>query len=170
MTQPNDPNRTYGHEPQQPYQQGGYPQQPRQQGGHPQGQGYQPAYGAPQGAATGEERTMMLLAHLSAPIAYLVSAGWVPFLGPLLIWLFYKDRSRAVRIASAGAFNFNLGVTIASWITWASIILTLGVGFLWGIPILIFLFLLQVWAHVRGVIKASNGQAYEYPFQIRILS
>lgn len=122
------------------------------------------------GRADGEERTMMLLAHLSAPIAFFVSAGWVPFLGPLLIWLFYKDRSQAVRIASAGAFNFNVSVTIATWLTWLSIIVTLGVGFLWGIPILIFLFVLQVWAHVRGVIKASNGETYDYPFQIRILS
>ncbi|MGO0577461.1 DUF4870 domain-containing protein [Ornithinimicrobium panacihumi] len=169
MTQPHDPNRTYGHEPQQPYQQGAYPQQSYQQGA-PQGPGYQPAYGAPQGGASGEERTMMLLAHLSAPIAFLVSAGSLPFLGPLLIWFFYKDRSPAVRKASAGAFNFNVGVTIATWITWASVFLTLFVGLIWAIPILIFLFILQIWAHLRGVIKASDGQAYDYPFQIRILS
>lgn len=118
----------------------------------------------------GDERTMMLLAHLSAPISFLFSVGWVPFLGPLLIWLFYKDRSPAVRRVAAGAFNFNVTMTLASWITWASIIITLGIGFLWGIPILIALFVIQVWAHIKGTLKAANGQMYDYPLQIRLLS
>ncbi len=133
---------------------------------------YQPdrAYGAPAPAASGEERSMMMIAHLSAPVSMLISAGWLPFLGPLLVWLFYKDRSAAVRAASAGAFNFNISLTIASVLTWISVIVTLGIGFLWAIPIWIVLFVLMLWAHIKGAVRASNGQVYDYPFQIRILS
>lgn len=118
----------------------------------------------------GEERTMMLLAHLSAPISFLLSGAWLPFLGPLLVWVFYKDRSQAVRVASAGAFNFNVSMTIATVALWLSVILTLGIGFLWAIPLWIILFVVQVWAHVKGAMMASRGEVYEYPFQLRILS
>lgn len=117
-----------------------------------------------------EERTMMMVAHLSAPASMLLSVGWLPFLGPLLVWLFYKERSAAVRAASAGAFNFNITVTVVSILTWISVILTLGIGFLWAIPVWIVLFIVQIWVHVKGAIKANNNEVYDYPFQIRLLS
>jgi hypothetical protein len=134
--------------------------------------GYAGSVGGPRPGAPvdGEERTMMLVAHLSAPASMLLSVGWLPFLGPLLVWLFYKDRSQAVRTAAAGAFNFNITMTIASVITWISVIITLGIGFLWAIPIWIVLFIIQIWAHVRGAMAASRGEVYTYPFQIKLLS
>lgn len=113
---------------------------------------------------------MMLLAHLSAPISMLISAGWLPFLGPLLIWLFYKDRSAAVRTASAGAFNFNLSLTIISILLWISVILTLFVGLIWAVPAWIALFVIQLYCHIKGAIRASNGEVYDYPFQLRLLN
>jgi uncharacterized protein len=138
---------------------------------HPHGYGGQPAPGGYGSAPiTGDERSMMLIAHLSAPVAMLVSVGWLPFLGPLLVWLFYKDRSRAVRTVSAGAFNFNVAITIVSVLTWISVFLTLGIGFLWAIPILIGLFVVQLWVHVKGAMAASRGEVFDYPFQVRILS
>lgn len=144
----------------------------------PPGYGSQPGYGgqpAPGGYGgrpdlSGDERSMMLIAHLSAPVAMLVSVGWLPFLGPLLVWLFYKDRSAAVRTVAAGAFNFNVALTIASVLTWVSVIVTLGIGFLWAIPIWIVLFVVQIWVHVKGAMSASRGEVYDYPFQLRILS
>lgn len=125
--------------------------------------------GAPVGVGA-DERSMMLIAHLSAPVAMLVSAGWLPFLGPLLVWLFYKDRSPAVRTASAGAFNFNVALTIVSWLTWVSVFVTFFVGLLWAVPIWIVLFVAQIWVHVKGALAAGRGEVYDYPFQLRILS
>jgi uncharacterized protein len=165
-----DPSTT----PQPPHQPGyGGQPAPGGYGGQPAPGGYggQPApggYGSP--PVGGDERSMMLVAHLSAPVAMLVSVGWLPFLGPLLVWLFYKDRSRAVRTVSAGAFNFNVSITVASVVTWISVILTLGLGFLWAIPIWIVLFIVQIWLHVKGAMAASRGEVYDYPFQLRILS
>jgi hypothetical protein len=140
-----------------------YPPTPPRPGGQPYPTGGQVP-------ADGEERSMMMLAHLSAPVSFLLSGAWLPFLGPLLVWLFYKDRSAAVRTASAGAFNFNITMTIATVALWISVIFTLGIGFLWAIPLWIFLFVVQVWAHVKGAMMASRGEVYTYPFQIRILS
>src|SRR3712207_7429071 len=54
-----------------------------------------------------------ILAHLSAPIAALLSAGSLSLLGPMLVWLAKKDDPYARR-AAAGAFNFNLSVWLRS--------------------------------------------------------
>ena len=109
---------------------------------------------------------MMMLAHLSAPVSLLLSGGWLPFLGPLLIWLFYKDRSQAVRATAAGAFNYNVSMTIVSWLLWISVFMTLFLGLLWAVP----LWIAMVIPHIIGLVRANNGRVYEYPFQIRLLS
>jgi uncharacterized Tic20 family protein len=44
------------------------------------------------------------------------------------------------------------------------------VGALIGIPMLVVLFLVSAWCHVKGAIRASNDRPYDYPFQIRVLS
>ncbi|MDQ2755141.1 MAG: DUF4870 domain-containing protein [Actinomycetota bacterium] len=127
-------------------------------------------YGSPTGPVTptSEERTASILAHVSALIAAVVTAGWLSFVGPLVIWAIYKDRSPLVRQAAAGAFNFNLGLwvmNVAAWICLFTIIL---------IPVAVILFVIAnvgmiVW-HVLAAIRASQGRPYSYPFQIRVLS
>ena len=47
---------------------------------------YQPS-GPTYGQATGEEKTASVLAHLSAIIAAILTAGWLSFVGPLIIAL-----------------------------------------------------------------------------------
>lgn len=56
----------------------------------------------------GSERFWTSMPHLSAPIAFVISAGSLSIIGPLIIYLVFKDRSPTVRQAAAGAFNFNL--------------------------------------------------------------
>ncbi|WP_238335894.1 DUF4870 domain-containing protein [Serinicoccus kebangsaanensis] len=175
MTQtPPPPTGGSWQDPQQTSGPQGHPQQGAPQGPPPGPQGYGQPAGFPGGqrgsAPQGDERTMMLLAHLSGPIAMLFSAGWLPFLGPLLIWLFYKDKSAAVRSASAGAFNFNLSLGIASIVLWISVIITLGIGFIWAIPGWIAIFVVQLWCHIKGALRAADGRVYDYPFQLRLLS
>ncbi len=136
---------------QQPYQ------QPYQQ---PAGQ--QPA----PGQAT-EARAASILAHLSAPLAAFFSAGWLSVLGPLVVWMLYKDRDPVVRQAAAGAFNFNVAFWVVNVLSWL-LIITL-VGAVVGVPLLVISFLVAAWCHVHGAIRASNGQPYTYPFQLPVL-
>ncbi|WP_238146665.1 DUF4870 domain-containing protein [Ornithinimicrobium murale] len=174
---PNDPQQPPAGAPGQP---GSAPQQGHPAGGAWQSQGAQPQ-GSPQGGsgqgqpayqagpmAAGDERTWMILAHVSAPIAMIVSAGWLSFAGPLLVWLVKKDQSSAVRQAASGAFNFNLAawlMAIIGWICFFTIILIPVAIILW-----IIVFVVSVYAHLRGAWLASKGQVYTYPFQIRVLS
>jgi uncharacterized Tic20 family protein len=112
-------------------------------------------------------RIAAILAHLSAPIAALLSAGWLSLLGPLLVWLVKKD-DPYTRRAAAGAFNFNLSFWLLYVISWLLIFTVIGAVI--GIPMIIVLFLVSAWCHIKGAVRAANDRPYDYPFQIRVLS
>jgi uncharacterized protein len=120
-----------------------------------------------QPAPTSASRLAAILAHLSAPIAALVSAGWLSVLGPLIVWLVKKD-DPLTRRAAAGAFNFNVSFWLLYLISWLLIFTVIGAVI--GIPLIVALFVVSVWCHVKGAVRAANDQPYDYPFQIRILS
>ncbi|ANY06353.1 DUF4870 domain-containing protein [Pseudonocardia sp. HH130630-07] len=122
----------------------------------------------PPGARPPEtSRIAAILAHLSAPIAALLSAGLLSLVGPLLVWLVKKDDPFARR-AAAGAFNFNLSFWVLFVLSWI-LVFTL-VGALVGFPLMIVLFVVSAWCHIKGAVRASNDQVYDYPFQLRVLS
>ncbi|MEO7235059.1 MAG: DUF4870 domain-containing protein [Lapillicoccus sp.] len=127
-----------------------------------------PADRTPSGTlATGTERTVSILAHLSALIAAVVSVGWLSILGPLVVYLVYKDRSPIARQAAAGAFNFNLAVwllIIVGWVCLFTVVLFPIAIILWVIAGIAALF-----CHIKGAIRASNGEPYSYPFSIPVL-
>lgn len=115
-----------------------------------------------------EDRAAGVLAHLSAPIAFFLSAGWLSIVGPLIVWFMYKGRSPQVRRAAAGAFNFNVSFWVMQVIGWILVFTLIGIPValvIWGVT-----FLVAAWCHIKGAIRAWNGRPYEYPFQIRILS
>ena len=124
---------------------------------------YQPHPTTPAGSS----RIAAILAHLSAPIAALLSAGSLSLLGPLLVWLVKKDDPYARR-AAAGAFNFNLLFWVLYLVSWLLIFTVIGAVI--GVPLLIVLFLVSVWCHVKGAVRAAGDRPYDYPFQIRVLS
>lgn len=127
--------------------------------------GHQQSYSAPQ--ARGDDRALAVLAHLSPLIALVLSAGFLSFLGPLLVWLIWRERSDMVRNAAASAFNFNLTVWLASIIAWICLFTVV------LIPLAIVLWALagiaQVVLSILGAVRANNGIVYRYPFQVPIL-
>jgi uncharacterized protein len=112
-------------------------------------------------------RVAAILAHLSAPIAALLSAGSLSLLGPLAVWLVMKHDPYA-RKAAAGAFNFNLTFWLLYLVSWVLIFTVIGAVI--GIPMIILLFIVSAWCHIKGAIRAANDRPYSYPFQIHVLS
>ena len=112
-------------------------------------------------------RIAAIIAHLSAPIAALLSAGSLSLLGPLVVWLVMKNDQYA-RKAAAGAFNFNLAFWLLYLVSWLLIFTVIGAVI--GIPLIILLFVVSAWCHIKGAIRAANDRPYDYPFQIRLLS
>ena len=129
---------------------------------------YQPYSEAnPDATPSPSSRMAAILAHLSAPIAALLSAGSLSLLGPLLVWLLKKHDPYA-RKAAAGAFNFNLSFWLLYLVSWLLIFTVIGA--IVGIPLIIILFLVSAWCHIKGAIRAADDRPYDYPFQIRVLS
>lgn len=114
-----------------------------------------------------DDRTLAALAHASSLIAMVLSAGWLSFVGPLVMWLIYKDRSPFVRQAAAGSFNFNLGLWIMSIVGWIFIITVIGIPV--GLVLLAVSLIAQVVGHIIGTLRATKGRAINYPFQLRVL-
>lgn len=117
--------------------------------------------------ADNDERIFAVAAHLSAIVAMIVSAGWLSFVGPLIVYFLARGRSSYVREAAAGSFNFNLWVwliTVIGWICNFTVILAPVGWVLWGIAAL-----LAVVCHVWGALRALRGKTFRYPAQIRIL-
>ena len=124
-----------------------------------------PSHSAPRPPES--SRIAAILAHLSAPIAAVLSAGLLSLLGPLLVWLVKKDDPFARR-AAAGAFNFNLLFWVLFLLSWLLIITVIGV--IVAVPLMLVLFVVSAWCHIKGAVRASNNQTYDYPFQLRVLS
>lgn len=115
-----------------------------------------------------EDRVAAACAHGATLVAMVATAGWLSFVGPLIMWVLYKDRSPYVRRAAAGAFNFNIWVNIISVVGWLLIISVIGIfpgAILLGVS-----GIMQVWCHLRATLRSLNGKDYRYPFQTRILS
>ncbi|HHX86154.1 MAG TPA: DUF4870 domain-containing protein [Actinomycetales bacterium] len=127
----------------------------------------QQGYGQQPGTAGPDDRTPAALAHASSLIAMVISAGWLSFVGPLVMWLLYKDRSPFVRQAAAGSFNFNLGLWVMNIVGWILIITIIGIPV--GIVLLVISYLGQIIGHIIGTVRATRGLTMNYPFQIRVL-
>ncbi|MFB9991797.1 DUF4870 domain-containing protein [Deinococcus oregonensis] len=141
------------------------------------------------------ERTPAILIHLS-PLAGLLLPTLGNLLGPLLAWLVYRDRSRALDGQGKEALNFQLSL----WL-YGAVITVLAFGlfslglvggavgaavgspdagalaffgafaafFAFYLPILLVLFLLPLVLMLVAVVRVSSGQAYRYPLTIRFI-
>lgn len=114
-----------------------------------------------------DERTWAVLAHLSAFVAAVISAGWLSFLGPLVVWAVYKDRSELVRRSAAAAFNFNVGLWVATIVGWVFFITLIGIPI--AIILWIVVFVASIFYHLLAAMAANRGEVYRYPWSITIL-
>lgn len=119
-------------------------------------------------ALTNEERLAATLSHLSASAAWILSAGWLTFVGPLVAWAWYRDRSPFVRRAAAGSFNFAVAMallSLAGWLLVFTVVLA-PVGLLAiaasGVLVIVL--------GCLGALRTWRGGNYTYPFQLRLLS
>lgn len=118
-----------------------------------------PSMGA--GSPSAEERQWAMFAHLSALSGYIIPLGNV--LGPLIIWQVKKEGMSFVEDQAKEALNFQITVLIAVLICLALTLVLIGLLLLpvVGIGALIFT--------IIGGIKANGGEAYRYPFALRLV-
>lgn len=114
-----------------------------------------------------ETRTASMLAHLSGPISAVVSVGWLAIVGPLIVWLVYRDRSEFVRGQAAEAFNFQLTMWLAAVVGGLMMITVILIPL--GVALMIAAVLGSIIMGVVGAVKTSQGLPYNYPWRISIL-
>jgi uncharacterized Tic20 family protein len=169
-------------QPQYGQPQHGQPQNGQPQYGQPQ---YgQPQYGQPQYGAPGQpqyavgapmspvdEKNAGMWGHLSG-LSTIVTAGFGGWIGPLILFLIYKDRSAFARQESKEALNFGIFMTILAAGIWVLAlvlgIVTFGLGSILGVFYLVPA-LLQVIFSIIGGVRVNAGGSYRYPFNWRLV-
>ncbi|HZF97885.1 MAG TPA: DUF4870 domain-containing protein [Pseudoxanthomonas sp.] len=116
----------------------------------------------PAGSPNAEERQWGLFAHLSALAGLVIPLGNV--LGPLIIWQIKKDTLPFAADQAKEALNFNITMAIAAVIGFVLILVLIGMVLLPVIGLIWIVFT------VLAAIKANNGEAYRYPFTLRLVS
>lgn len=112
---------------------------------------------APSGSAPQEDRTIGLLTHLSGIIA--------GFIVPLIIWLINKDKPEKSWLtdSSKEALNFQITIAIAYVICIVLSVVIIG-GLLMPIVWLVNLIFC-----ILGGVAVNKGEAYRYPFALRLI-
>lgn len=110
------------------------------------------------------DKQMAQMCHMSALIG-VVAVGTAMPLGPLLIWLAKRQQSQFVDFHGKEALNFQL-----TW--WLPTLLTMLLGFIdaWFLLLPLLLVVFTGVMAVLGGSKAAEGQIYQYPATIRLVS
>lgn len=126
-----------------------------------------------QPASESDTKLWSMLAHLSAIAGYILGVGWLGWLGPLIIFLVFKDRSRYVRYNAAEALNAAITVVIASVVLWIGIgilgVITFSVGWLL-FPIAYVPALIHGIFAIIAAVKVNERTWWNYPVNLRMFT
>ena len=108
-----------------------------------------------------QERNWAVGVHLSALLGLVTGIGAV--LGPLIVWLIKKDEMPFVNDQGKEALNFQITVFFAAIV--CVLLMVVAIGFL----LLILLSLADLVFIIIAAVKASEGVAYRYPVNLRLI-
>ncbi len=108
-----------------------------------------------------EERQWAMFAHLSTLVGLIIPFGSI--LGPLIIWQIKKAEMPFVDDQGKEAVNFQITILIAALVSALAMLILIGIlmVFVVGIAWLVL--------SILAGIKANNGEAYRYPFTLRLI-
>ena len=157
----------------QPYQQPGTPGQPYT-GQHGYGQGpnaTSQTYDAYGNLIPADAKSMAMFAHLSGLLGLILTASFASFVGPLIFWAIYKDKPgyAFVRMAAAGAFNFNFTLWLVNIAAWVLTLVTFGLAGLFTWIIFIGVWVALIVVHILAAVKANQGEVFTYPMTLTVL-
>lgn len=113
------------------------------------------------GSPDRDSRQWGMIAHLSALVGFVIPFG--NLIGPLVVWQMKKDLPFVVDQGKE-ALNFQITVAIAVFVCLLLSLVVIGMLLLpvVGVGALVLT--------VMAGIKANDGEAYRYPFTIRLIS
>ena len=110
-------------------------------------------------ATSADDRTWGAVAHLAAVIP-------IPgpnVLGPLVVWLARRNESEFVADQGKESVNFQLSMLLLWLASIPLVFVGIGVLILWVLPLMNIGFV--IWATLR----AAQGEAFRYPFNLRFI-
>lgn len=117
---------------------------------------------------TQNDKNYSTIMHLSTFLGWFFPFGNI--IAPLILWIAKKSESSFIDEHGKAALNFQLSITLYSFLLALLIIpitiLTLGLGLIAVILGIIPAFILTLVFVIGASIKASNGELYDYPFTI----
>lgn len=119
-----------------------------------------------------DSRMWAMFSQLSAVLGHVISWGVLGWVGPLIIFVMYKDRDRLVRHHAAEALNGAIAVVIAEVVL--SIVLGIFTLITFGIGSVLLILvpvpaLLHVIFAIIGAVKANQGEYWKYPLNLRLV-
>jgi uncharacterized Tic20 family protein len=123
----------------------------------------QTASSAPSTTPSKEERNWATLAHPSALLVIPIP-GIGGVIGTLVMWLIRKDDMNFAADQAKEALNFQITVFLAAIV--AGILCLILIGFV----LLAIIGLIDLILIIVAAVKASEGVAYRYPFNLRLIS
>ncbi len=103
-----------------------------------------------------DERMWSMIGHLSSIVAGVI--------GPLVVWLVFRERSAFVNDQGKESLNFQITMLIGY--VAASVLSAVFIGFL----LFPLLWVASLVLAIMGGLAAQKGQAYRYPFALRLIS
>lgn len=111
------------------------------------------------GAMSREERMWGMFCHLAGLAMFVIpSLGQV--IGPLIIWLVKKDEFPFVDSQGKEALNFQISMTIYSFVALALVI---------TIPLILAIAVFDVIEIILASVSANEGKPWKYPLTIRFI-
>ncbi len=109
-----------------------------------------------------DARTLGMVCHLSALVG-LLGLPLLNMIGPLAVWLWRKDQYAFVEDQGKEALNFQISVTLYSIVAGILTLILIGwvlLGLIWIANIILV---------VIAASRANQGEAYRYPFNLRLI-
>jgi uncharacterized Tic20 family protein len=122
----------------------------------------------PSGEPSTEERQWGLFGHLSS-LSGLFTGGIGNIVGPLIIWLIKKDTMPFASDQAKEALNFNITLLIISVVLVLATLFTLGLAIFITMPLGVIIGIAWLVLTIMAAMKANNGEAYRYPFTLRLI-
>lgn len=144
---------------------------------------------------TKNQKNIASFIHIGAFAKYIFPLG--NFIIPLLIWTSNKDRSEFINLNGKQVINFQISILLY-FILLAVICIPFAIHFGFGIEHMehlkgdispydltqftgnfvafiilglaaLFLLIIEIYATIRGAIKANDGEVYQYPLTIKFI-
>ena len=116
---------------------------------------------SPQVKEKSDENMWRALSHVSALAGFLIPVGNI--IAPLLIYLLKKDDYETVGEHAKESLNFQISMTIYFFAAILLVILAVGIPFILLIPAFDLIIV------IIATIKASEGEDYKYPLNLRLI-